>query len=209
MGIEIRSLTNDQENRNVREFINTPSGIIEIYEPTLDDIQTIIDLQRENGFNFEDSYVAFDEMTVLKKVFPLLTNIDVGNLPDEELMKILENPSVHLLIAKQVVAQIISEANKLYAERVKTEILQSESMLAQIELLNTIPNAIVDRAKRDGKLKELQEEVIKKGKELEEAMAKVSQDEQGDDVESKPEKSILIDKEYKEEKEIDTENEEV
>jgi hypothetical protein len=152
LAINIADLTVGQEGeKKVREYIQTPTGKIEIYEPTVDMIDKIMNIQRGGGVDLASSEtVEFDAMLVLKELFPLLTNIETGNLPDEELNKIIDNPSVHLLTAQNIVAQILSEVNKLYVEDVKAKIASSESALAQAEMIATIPTLMIENAKRNG-----------------------------------------------------------
>ncbi|PGA05630.1 hypothetical protein [Bacillus mycoides] len=175
MGIEITSL--GVAERQIRELIRTPQGNIEVYEPTVNDIADIVDLQRDKGLGMDDGKIAFEGVDVIKTLFPLLTNIDFGDISDEELGKIIDNPSIHLLIAQQYVAQIVAEANKLYAQRVKTELMNTDSTLAQMELLNTIPSIIVENAKRDGKMAELVDKVVEVSGELEQAIEKEKENE--------------------------------
>jgi len=158
------------EQRNVREVINTPQGAIEIYEPNIDDVSKIIDLQKDMGFGMESATVMFEGVAVIRDLFPLLTNIDFGDMTDEQMENVINKPSIHLLITQQIVAQIVAESNKLYAQRIKTELMNTESTIAQMELLNQIPAMIVDRAKRDGKVAELMNNVERLSDELDEAV---------------------------------------
>ncbi|MED3440163.1 hypothetical protein P4393_11900 [Bacillus subtilis] len=168
MGINIEGLK--VQEKQIRELINTPQGTIEVYEPNIDDIERIIEIYRGNGFNVEENVATFDGVQVLKEFFPLLTNIDFGNTSDEEIQEIVENPSVHFLIVQQVIAQIVAESIKLYSQRVKTELMKSDSMMAQMELIEAIPSLIVEQAKRDGKVSDLLENVMKVEEELQEAI---------------------------------------
>lgn len=176
MTIQLASLSLKTEGKTVREYINTPQGSIEVYEPTLEMVNEILRIQQENGFDFTSETVAFDERVLLTQIFPLLTNIETGDASEEELQNIINNPTVHLLIAQNVVAQIISEANKLYAERIKAELASADTVLAQADLINSIPNILNEHAKRSPevaenlkKISELQAEVEAK---LEEEDAK-------------------------------------
>ncbi|MEH7207620.1 hypothetical protein V7094_15480 [Priestia megaterium] len=159
MAINISGLTTPKDQRKVREYINTPQGAIEIYEPTLEDVNAIIDIQRESGFDFNSQFVEFDENVLLTKIFPLLSNIETGDLSAEELQKIVDNPSIHLMIAQNLIAQIISEANKLFAENLKAELASAETALAQSDLVNSIPHIINEHAKRDDDIREALEEI--------------------------------------------------
>lgn len=160
------------DTREVRELINSPQGMIEVYEPTIEDIAQIIEWQHDNGFGMGNDTISFEAVDVLKKLFPLLTNIDFSNVDDEALQKVIDRPSIHLLIAQQIIAQIVAEANKLYAQRMKTQLLNAESSMAQVELINTMPSLIVETAKRNGRVGELLEKAEKIGNELEEAIKK-------------------------------------
>lgn len=175
MSINIKGLAVAKEKRQIRELINTPQGAIEVYEPTIEDLVKIVDIQVTKELGMETGVVSFDGVTVIRELFPILTNIELGELSDEELADVIENPSVHLLIAQQVVAQIVAEANKLYAERMKTELMNTESMMTQAELIQSIPTYVMEKAKGEGKLGELNAKLEKASKELEEAIEREEQ----------------------------------
>lgn len=167
MAIQLSNLTVQPDVKTVREYISTPQGSIEIYEPTLDMVNEILEIQKEDGFDFASDIVSFDEHTLLTKIFPLLTNIDTAGLTDKELQKIIDNPSVHLLIAQNVVAQILSEANKLYAERLKAELASAETVLAQSDLISAIPSIMNEHARRDPQVAESIRKIEEKANEVE------------------------------------------
>lgn len=159
--VNISQLGLPQETRKIREIINTPHGQIEIYEPTVEEADAIIELERQEGIDFGEDRIQFDGLTVLKGLFPILTNINMKDLSDEELTEIIENPSIHLLIAQNIVAQIVSDVNKLYSERIKAEIKSAESVLSQAELIASIPSVIREQAKNNEELSELVNKVDK------------------------------------------------
>jgi len=161
LAIQLSNLTVNPDVKKVREYITTPQGAIEVYEPTLDMVNQILEIQAESGFDFASATVEFDETTLLTKIFPLLTNIESDKMSEEELQGVIDNPSIHLLIAQNVVAQIISEANKLYAERLKAELASAETVLAQSDLLNAIPNIMNEHAKRNPLVAENLKEIDK------------------------------------------------
>lgn len=183
MGIQLSNLTVKPDVKQVREYINTPTGTIEVYEPTLDMVNDILEIQKEDGFDFASDIVSFNEDTLLKKIFPLLTNVETGDLSDEELQSIIDNPSIHLLIAQNVVAQIISEANKLYAERLKTELASAETVLAQSDLLSAIPSMISEHAKRNPEVADSLKQIEKAQEELQEMI---------EEEEKKEENNVVI-----------------
>ena len=181
LAIQISNLTVGSEEKKVREFISSPQGSIEIYEPTLDMANEILAIQKESGFDFSSDVVQFDEITLLTKIFPLLTNIETDGLSEEELQRIIDNPTIHLLIAQNVVAQIISEANKLYAERLKAELASAETVLAQSDLLSNIPSIINEHAKRNPEVAQRLREIDKVQTEVERLIEEEESKEQAED----------------------------
>lgn len=186
MAIQLSNLTVNPDVKKVREYVSTPQGSIEIYEPTLSMVNEILEIQKEDGFDFASEIVSFNEHTLLTKVFPLLTNIETGNLSEDELQKIIDNPSIHLLIAQNVVAQVLSEANKLYAERLKAELASAETVLAQADLLSSIPSIINEHAKRNPEvaesLKKIEDAQAELEASLDEAMKEDSAKSEEDNV---------------------------
>lgn len=158
-----------QDEKQVRKMISTPQGTIEIYEPTMATIDKVIDMQRDQDFGEDTGVISFEASVVIKVLFPLLTNIDMADLTDEEITEIAENPSIHLLMAQQEVSQIISEANTLYMQRVKTELLSVENTMASVELMDALPSIILQHAKEGGRTHELMENVKTAQRQLEEA----------------------------------------
>ncbi|MFJ8247284.1 hypothetical protein [Peribacillus asahii] len=183
MAIQLSELTVNPNVKKVREYINTPQGSIEVYEPTLEMANEVLNIQKENGFDFASEIVEFDAVTLLTKVFPLLTNVETGDLSEEELEGIIANPSIHLLIAQNIVAQIISEINKLYAERLKAELASTETVLAQSDLLSTIPSIINEHAKRNPEVAKNLKEIEAKQAEIESIIEQEEQEKNGAIVE--------------------------
>ncbi len=176
MSVNLKDLkaSQDEANRKIRDFVSTPQGVIEVYEPTMSDIVDIIQIQRSENENEDElaEEVEFEDLTVIKVLFPLLTNLDFSELPDEEIQEIIENPSIHLLTVQQIIAQIIQEANKYYAQKVKTEIINAESTMAQVDLINTIPSIVLSRSKLEGTSNELTDNVAEAERKLQEAIEK-------------------------------------
>ncbi|MGD2352084.1 hypothetical protein ACP8H2_10095 [Bacillus subtilis] len=186
MAIQLSNLTVNPEVKTVREYINTPNGTIEVYEPDMKMVEEILQIQEDSGFDFSSEIVMFDAHTMLTQVFPLLTNIETGELSEDELQKIIDNPSIHLIIAQNVVAQIISEANKLYAERMKTELASAESVLAQTDLLKSIPNIFNEHVKRNPEVSSAWKEIEKAQSDLENILE--SKEDKEDSQQLEPEK---------------------
>jgi hypothetical protein len=174
MGVNFKDLGLNDTERTVREAFATPDGVIEIYEPSAHEIDQIINLQSDKNIIDNNGFASFDGLEVIKHIFPLLTNIDMSGLSEEEIEKVIENPKIHLIIAQNYVVQIINEINKAVSLKMKTNLLNSDNLMDQVDLINQLPEAIVALAKQSGgegeelagKVERLVEE-ISQSKELE------------------------------------------
>lgn len=174
MAIKLSELKVLQEGeRKIRKSLDTPQGTIEIYEPTVTHADIILDLQRGANPDFvNQKTLTLDGKTVLKQLFPLLTNISFEEMSDEEIEDVIENPSIHLLITQKFISQIVSEVNKLYTEHIRDEISKADSMLAQTELIESIPAMIIEQAKRNPELAEIAKKAETSKEEFDRRVAK-------------------------------------
>lgn len=149
--IQMVKLTDLKETaeRKIRESIKTPTGTINIYEPSVDDFNNILDIQKAEGKR-EGDIIAFDEATVIRKLFPILTDLDLANITDEELEAIVQKPSVHLLVVQNIVSQIVAEVNTMFLQRIKTELLQTGALVEQAKITSLIPSIMKGEAERTG-----------------------------------------------------------
>ncbi|HDR7263668.1 hypothetical protein [Bacillus sp. CH_203] len=168
MAIKLSELHVPQgEERKIREYVKSPQGMIEIYEPTVKNADAILDLQRGENPDFANNEtLRLSGMVVLKELFPMLTNISLEGMSDEELDNVIENPSIHFLLAQKYISQIVSEVNKLYVEHIKDEIAKADSLISQTELIDSIPSMILEQAKRDPELATIAEKVLDSREEL-------------------------------------------
>lgn len=123
--VELKKLKNDPENRQVRDVIMCSGETINVYEPTLDQIEEILSFQEQwvNGADLEIS-----DVDVVKIMFPLLTDIQgIDDLSDDEISEIIENPNIAMLQAKNEVETIVTEVYK-------TVILSSRKALLDADL---------------------------------------------------------------------------
>lgn len=150
--VKLKDLKAPKE-RYIREVITTPNGAIRVFEPHLDDIEAVLDIQNTDGDKGKD-FVEFPDEVVIRKLFPLLTDLDMSDISDEELKDILENPSIYLLQVQNIVSQIVTEINSMFMQRLKSELLQANAIVDQASLVQSIPQIVSKEARRLGKDKE-------------------------------------------------------
>ena len=114
--VKFRSFYNDPENRNIMEIIQTPTGAVTIYEPTTEDIRTIMSLDdaiaamNQEVNSDEGNTITLHEASILKVLIPRLTDLDMEDLTDDEIDEIISNLNAEgsLLMAslEHVISQI-------------------------------------------------------------------------------------------------------
>lgn len=114
--VKFRSFYNDPENRNIMEIVQTPTGAVTIYEPTTEDIRTIMSLDdaiaamNQEVNSDEGNTITLHEASILKVLIPRLTDLDMEDLTDDEIDEIIGNLNAEgsLLMAslERVISQI-------------------------------------------------------------------------------------------------------
>lgn len=103
----INHLKNLSNKRNVRAVLSASGQIVTVYEPTIDEINKIIEMQ-ERWLN-KDKFVMTGE-DLVKIIVPMLTDIDgIENATDEEIKEIVENPSILYMQIQYEIEIIIKE----------------------------------------------------------------------------------------------------
>lgn len=135
--------------RIVREVVKAPYGEVRVFEPNIEEFNDILDIQREDGVR-NGQVVDFDGETVIRKLFPLLTDLEMGEITDEEINDIIENPSIHFLTIQNIISQIVAEVNSMFMQRIKAELLQASTLVDQASIMSSIPTIMGKEALRTG-----------------------------------------------------------
>lgn len=150
--VKFKNLKNDPNNRTVRATVDSPYGQIKVFEPTTEDVEEIINLQDIiSAFN-EDSneeeiredleqVLDISAVTVVKDLFPRLTDIEVDYMSDEEVQDIISHPNLALTQVKLIISGIISDIYKMMilsmGNRLKDMDLSNQSLKVQEKVMNT------------------------------------------------------------------------
>lgn len=104
------------------------SDVINVYEPNVDDVDLMMEFQEEKLMASEDmDNIEITGVEMIKLFFPTLTDIKgLEDLTDEEIQKVIEEPSVAFLQVEQIIAQIIAEVYKTMIIQAKTKVLESD-----------------------------------------------------------------------------------
>lgn len=109
MPVSINSLINNKEEQKVRSIVTVGGEVVKIFEPTMDQLKEIVDIQ-ERWVKPESSEVAISGEDLIRILFPMLTDLEeLANLSDEKVREIVENPSLLFLQVQYELEAIISE----------------------------------------------------------------------------------------------------
>lgn len=150
--VKFKNLKSDPNNRTVRAVVDSPYGQIKVFEPTTEDVEEIINLQDIiSAFNEDNNEEEIREdleqvldisaVTVVKDLFPRLTDIEVDYMSDEEVQDIISHPNLALTQVKLIISGIISDIYKMMilsmGNRLKDMDLSNQSLKVQEKVMNT------------------------------------------------------------------------
>ena len=168
MTIKISKLKNKAEKRNIREVVSVNGDIINIFEPTEEDVRQIMEYQ-EKYLQGDDFEITGAEL--IKVFFKLLTDIDgIDDLTDEEIDDIVENPSVAFLMVQSVIEGIILDVFRYIVSNARNEVVMADfsaqAEIAQTDLLESVLKYTADKYDAS----ELLEDIKKKTDKLQTAI---------------------------------------
>lgn len=168
MTVKISKLKNKAEKRNIREVVSVNGDIINIFEPTEEDVRQIMEYQ-EKYLQGDDFEITGAEL--IKVFFKLLTDIDgIDDLTDEEIDDIVENPSVAFLMVQSVIEGIILDVFRYIVSNARNEVVMADfnaqAEIAQTDLLESVLKYTADKYDAS----ELLEDIKKKTDKLQNAI---------------------------------------
>lgn len=168
MTVKISKLKNKAEKRNIREVVSVNGDIINIFEPTEEDVRQIMEYQ-EKYLQGDDFEITGAEL--IRVFFKLLTDIDgIDDLTDEEIDDIVENPSVAFLMVQSVIEGIILDVFRYIVSNARNEVVMADfsaqAEIAQTDLLESVLKYTADKYDAS----ELLEDIKKKTDKLQTAI---------------------------------------
>lgn len=156
--MKLENLKNTAEDRKIRDVVMSAGTSINVYEPTIEDIDTIIDLQQKWVEN-DDMQIAGIE--VIKVLFPMLTDMEgIDDMTDEEISDVVNNPTNALLQIQYHIETIITEVYKTALLKTRKEILDADLSVESYKVSEeTIGRTIALSAKNNNTT---EKEIIKK-----------------------------------------------
>ena len=147
----ISHLKNDKKNRRIREVLSASGQIVNIYEPTVEQVNEILAMQ-DRWINPESKDLQITGEDIVLLLFPMLTDIEgLDSLTKEEVSDIIENPSLLYSQVQYAIEIVITEIYKtlILANR-KGLVEQDLDLAAQYSAQEVFDRVISLAAKKDG-----------------------------------------------------------
>lgn len=190
--MKLSYLKNTQENRKIRDVVMSAGSSINVYEPTLVEIDEILKLQEK--WASKDG-IEVSGIDVIKVLFPMLTDLEgINEMTDEEIREVNDNPTNAFLQIQYNIETIITEIYKTTILKTRKEILDTDLQVEAYKVQDeTIERTIALASKNNGT-----EEVANKLKLAEKSFLEAEKEN------AESEKVVKIEKFKTEEKESET-----
>lgn len=190
--MKLSYLKNTQENRKIRDVVMSAGSSINVYEPTLVEIDEILKLQEK--WASKDG-IEVSGIDVIKVLFPMLTDLEgIDEMTDEEVREVNDNPTNAFLQIQYNIETIITEIYKTTILKTRKEILDTDLQVEAYKVQDeTIERTIALASKNNGT-----EEVANKLKLAEKSFLEAEKEN------AESEKVVKIEKFKTEEKESET-----
>lgn len=190
--MKLSYLKNTQENRKIRDVVMSAGSSINVYEPTLVEIDEILKLQEK--WASKDG-IEVSGIDVIKVLFPMLTDLEgIDEMTDEEIREVNDNPTNAFLQIQYNIETIITEIYKTTILKTRKEILDTDLQVEAYKVQDeTIERTIALASKNNGT-----EEVANKLKLAEKSFLEAEKEN------AESEKVVNIEKFKTEEKESET-----
>lgn len=185
--VKFANLGNSIKERKIREVIVSGKDKIVVYEPSVEDVDNIINYQETFVKGLNTGEITIDGVDIVKVLFPMLTDIEgIDELTDEEINAIVAEPSLAYLQVEQVIKGIIVEIYKTLVITSRTELIEMDLIKENENVQNTALDAIMKQAAKVYGAEDLLQKIENASENLRKAQANEFQKDLNNVVEFKP-----------------------
>lgn len=185
--VKFKDLSNgSQENRGVREVIFANGDTITVFEPDKQDIDKVFALQEKYIDEENPEKLSLTGKDIIE-LFGILTDVEgLDELTEEEVNEVIDNPSIALLQAQNVIEGIVTEVYKMVILSLKNHILETELNMESARTTSEIMEKTLKLAQRNGQSKEYAKKVEKAKKKVVSLQQKQKENEEKEATEEQP-----------------------
>lgn len=147
--VQFNNLKNVEEEKKIIATIQSPTGPINIFEPTADDTAAIMNMHElVDYFNADhdsddDDVIPITGVRVVRDLYPRLTDIEgFDDLSDEDIQQVIDNPTQALMTVNAYINQLIYRTYTLMVLTYKNNLYlqHMENLVADVsdETMNMI-----------------------------------------------------------------------
>ena len=169
--MKLSYLKNTKEYRKIRDVVMSSGSTVNIFEPTLEEIDEILKLQDEW---VSDEGMNISGADVVKVLFPMLTDLEgIDEMTESDVQEVIDNPSNAFIQIQYHIETIITEVYKTAILKARKEILEKDLEVENYKVSEEVFDRTLSLAAKNNGTKE----VFDKLQEAEEEFKQAEEDE--------------------------------
>ena len=169
--MKLSYLKNTKEYRKIRDVVMSSGSTVNIFEPTLEEIDEILKLQDEW---VSDEGMNISGADVVKVLFPMLTDLEgIDEMTELDVQEVIDNPSNAFIQIQYHIETIITEVYKTAILKARKEILEKDLEVENYKVSEEVFDRTLSLAAKNNGTKE----VFDKLQEAEEEFKQAEEDE--------------------------------
>ena len=151
--MKLSYLKNTKEHRKIRDVVMSSGSTVNIFEPTLEEIDEILNLQDEW---VSDEGMSISGADVVKVLFPMLTDLEgIDEMTESEIQEVIDNPSNAFIQIQYHIETIITEVYKTAILKARKEILEKDLEVESYKVSEEVFDRTLSLAAKNNGTKEV------------------------------------------------------
>ena len=151
--MKLSYLKNTKEYRKIRDVVMSSGSTVNIFEPTLEEIDEILILQDEW---VSDEGMNISGADVVKVLFPMLTALEgIDEMTESDVQEVIDNPSNAFIQIQYHIETIITEVYKTAILKARKEILEKDLEVENYKVSEEVFDRTLSLAAKNNGTKEV------------------------------------------------------
>ena len=151
--MKLSYLKNTKEYRKIRDVVMSSGSTVNIFEPTLEEIDEILKLQDEW---VSDEGMNISGADVVKVLFPMLTDLEgIDEMTESDVREVIDNPSNAFIQIQYHIETIITEVYKTAILKARKEILEKDLEVENYKVSEEVFDRTLSLAAKNNGTKEV------------------------------------------------------
>ena len=165
--MKLSYLKNTKEYRKIRDVVMSSGSTVNIFEPTLEEIDEILKLQDEW---VSDEGMNISGADVVKVLFPMLTDLEgIDEMTESDVQEVIDNPSNAFIQIQYHIETIITEVYKTAILKARKEILEKDLEVENYKVSEEVFDRTLSLAAKNNGTKEVYDKLQEAEEEFKQA----------------------------------------